>query len=138
MVFDDSLSAVDSQTDSMIRKALKEHMKDAAVILISHRITTLIGADQIMVLNHGKIEEMGSHQELIQRDGIYRQIYDIQMSRDDRQMSQENSRPVRIDRQMSQENSRPVRIDRQSMKKDAEGSVQGARCKKGGAEDGGV
>lgn len=124
MVFDDSLSAVDSQTDSMIRKALKEHMKDAAVILISHRITTLIGADQIMVLNHGKIEEMGSHQELIQKDGIYRQIYDIQMSRDDRQMSQENSRPVRI--------------DRQSMKKDAEGSVQGARCKKGGAEDGGV
>ena len=124
MVFDDSLSAVDSQTDSMIRKALKEHMKDAAVILISHRITTLMGADQIMVLNHGKIEEMGSHQELIQRDGIYRQIYDIQMSRDDRQMSQENSRPVRI--------------DRQSMKKDAEGSVQGARCKKGGAEDGGV
>ena len=152
MVFDDSLSAVDSQTDSMIRKALKEHMKDAAVILISHRITTLMGADQIMVLNHGKIEEMGSHQELIQKDGIYRQIYDIQMSRDDRQMSQENSRPVRddrqmsqensrpvrIDRQMSQENSRPVRIDRQSMKKDAEGSVQGARCKKGGAEDGGV
>lgn len=124
MVFDDSLSAVDSQTDSMIRKALKEHMKDAAVILISHRITTLMGADQIMVLNHGKIEEMGSHQELIQRDGIYRQIYDIQMSRDDRQMSQENSRPVRI--------------NRQSMKKDAEGSVQGARCKKGGAEDGGV
>ena len=124
MVFDDSLSAVDSQTDSMIRKALKEHMKDAAVILISHRITTLMGADQIMVLNHGKIEEMGSHQELIQKDGIYRQIYDIQMSRDDRQMSQENSRPVRI--------------DRQSMKKDAEGSVQGARCKKGGAEDGGV
>ena len=138
MVFDDSLSAVDSQTDSMIRKALKEHMKDAAVILISHRITTLMGADQIMVLNHGKIEEMGSHQELIQKDGIYRQIYDIQMSRDDRQMSQENSRPVRIDRQMSQENSRPIRIDRQSMKKDAEGSVQGARCKKGGAEDGGV
>ncbi len=124
MVFDDSLSAVDSQTDSMIRKALKEHMKDAAVILISHRITTLMGADQIMVLNHGKIEEMGSHQELIQKDGIYRQIYDIQMSRDDRQMSQENSRPIRI--------------DRQSMKKDAEGSVQGARCKKGGAEDGGV
>ena len=124
MVFDDSLSAVDSQTDSMIRKALKEHMKDAAVILISHRITTLMGADQIMVLNHGKIEEMGSHQELIQKDGIYRQIYDIQMSQDDRQMSQENSRPVRI--------------NRQSMKKDAEGSVQGARCKKGGAEDGGV
>lgn len=84
MVFDDSLSAVDSQTDFLIRKALKEHMKDAVVILISHRITTLMGADQIMVLNHGQIEEMGTHQELIQNHGIYRQIYDIQMSRDDR------------------------------------------------------
>lgn len=84
MVFDDSLSAVDSQTDSLIRKALKEKMKDATVILISHRITTLMGADQIMVLKHGHIEEMGSHHELIRQDGIYRQIYDIQMSQDDR------------------------------------------------------
>lgn len=84
MVFDDSLSAVDSQTDSLIRKALKEHMKNATVILISHRITTLMGADQIMVLNHGRIEEMGTHYELIRKQGIYRKIYDIQMSQDDR------------------------------------------------------
>ena len=59
-------------------------MKDVAVILISHRITTLMSADQIMVLNHGRIEEMGRHQELIQRNGIYRRIYDIQMRQDDR------------------------------------------------------
>lgn len=85
MVFDDSLSAVDSQTDSLIRKALKEQMKNATVILISHRITTLMGADQIMVLNEGEIEEMGTHQELIHKAGIYRQIYEIQMSHDDRE-----------------------------------------------------
>lgn len=85
LVFDDSLSAVDSQTDSMIRKALGDHMKNATVILISHRITTLMGADRILVLNHGRIEETGSHQELIQKDGIYRKIYDIQMNRDDRE-----------------------------------------------------
>lgn len=78
MVFDDSLSAVDSQTDYLIRQALKGRMKDATVILISHRITTLMGADQIMVLNHGQVEEMGSHEELIRGNGIYRQIYDIQ------------------------------------------------------------
>ncbi len=84
LVFDDSLSAVDSQTDSLIRKALGEYMKDATVILISHRITTLMGADQILVLNHGRIEETGSHQELIRKDGIYRKIYDIQMNQDDR------------------------------------------------------
>ncbi|MDC7287996.1 ABC transporter ATP-binding protein/permease [Blautia schinkii] len=84
MVFDDSLSAVDSETDSLIRKALKEHMKDATVILISHRITTLMTADNIMVLSKGRIEEMGTHYELIEKDGIYRRIYNIQMSHDDR------------------------------------------------------
>ena len=85
MVFDDSLSAVDSQTDALIRKALSEHMKDAAVILISHRITTLMGADRIMVLNHGRIEEMGTHHELIRNGGLYQKIYEIQMSQDDRE-----------------------------------------------------
>lgn len=85
MVFDDSLSAVDSATDAMIRKALKESMKYATVILISHRITTLMTADQIAVLSHGKISEMGTHHELLQKDGIYKKIYDIQMSQDDRE-----------------------------------------------------
>lgn len=84
MVFDDSLSAVDSQTDYCIRCALKEHMREATVILISHRVTSLMGTDEILVLNQGKIEERGSHRELIQRNGIYRRIYEIQMSRDDR------------------------------------------------------
>lgn len=84
MIFDDSLSAVDAETDSLIRKALKEHMKGTTVILISHRITTLMAASQIMVLNQGRIEEMGTHQELIQREGSYRRIYEIQMSHDDR------------------------------------------------------
>lgn len=84
MVFDDSLSAVDSQTDYQIRHALKEQMEAATVILISHRVTSLMGADEIIVLNQGKIEERGTHEELIQRNGIYRRIYEIQMRRDDR------------------------------------------------------
>jgi ATP-binding cassette subfamily B protein len=86
MVFDDSLSAVDAETDTKIRHALREKMKHATVILISHRITTLMEADQIMVLNHGKIEEIGKHQELIEHNGIYRKIYDIQMNQDDRRL----------------------------------------------------
>ncbi len=84
MVFDDSLSAVDSQTDYQIRQALKERMKGATVILISHRITTLMGADQILVLDQGEVREMGTHAQLIQKDGIYHKIYQIQMSNDDR------------------------------------------------------
>lgn len=85
MVFDDSLSAVDSQTDYNIRHALKDKMKEATVILISHRVTSLMGADEIMVLNQGAIEECGTHEELIEKNGIYRKIYEIQMSRDDRE-----------------------------------------------------
>ncbi len=84
MIFDDSLSAVDSQTDSKIRKELAVKCKDTTVILISHRITTLMGADNIMVLNCGRIEEMGTHQELLEKQGSYREIYEIQMSQDDR------------------------------------------------------
>lgn len=84
LIFDDSLSAVDAETDSLIRKALSTYMKDSTVILISHRITTLMAADEIMVLKQGRAEEMGTHSELIAKNGIYRKIYEIQMSHDDR------------------------------------------------------
>ena len=89
MVFDDSLSAVDAKTDYQIRLALKKERGDSTLILISHRITTLMGADQIMVVNHGKIEELGTHEELIEREGIYRKVYEIQMSHDDRRQVRE-------------------------------------------------
>ena len=84
MVFDDSLSAVDSETDFKIRQALKENLGSSTVILISHRITTLMQADMILVMENGEIAEMGTHEELIHRNGIYKSIYDIQMSSDDR------------------------------------------------------
>ena len=84
MVFDDSLSAVDAETDARIRAALKERMADATVILISHRVTTLMQADRILVLDGGRVADVGSHAQLISRPGIYKEIYDIQMSSDDR------------------------------------------------------
>lgn len=84
MVFDDSLSAVDSETDAKIRKELNEKSGDSTVVLISHRINTLMQADCIMVLDHGKVADMGTHEELIAHDGIYRDIYDIQMNSADR------------------------------------------------------
>ena len=84
MVFDDSLSAVDAETDTKIRSALKDRMADATVILISHRVTTLMQADRILVLDNGRVADVGTHAELISRPGIYKEIYDIQMSSDDR------------------------------------------------------
>lgn len=90
MVFDDSLSAVDAETDAKIRAALKERMAEATVILISHRVTTLMQADRILVLDGGRVADMGTHVQLIARPGIYREIYDIQMSSDDRALLTEN------------------------------------------------
>ncbi len=80
MIFDDSLSAVDSETDAKIRAALKSGKKSSTIILISHRITTLMQADIILVLDKGRIADIGTHDELIGRDGIYKNIYDVQMS----------------------------------------------------------
>ncbi|MBQ7173413.1 MAG: ABC transporter ATP-binding protein [Clostridia bacterium] len=78
MVFDDSLSAVDTETDAKIRNALLKKMKGTTSIIISHRITTLMHADQIVVLDHGRIAESGKHEELLKQNGLYARIYAIQ------------------------------------------------------------
>ncbi len=83
VVFDDSLSAVDTETDISIRKALKERKNKATTIIISHRISTVSEADKIIVLEKGEIVQMGTHEELIKEEGLYKRIYDIQNSIDD-------------------------------------------------------
>ena len=80
MIFDDSLSAVDSETDAKIRSALREKTADSTVIIISHRIQTLMSADNIIVMSGGKIVERGTHDDLIREGGIYKRINDIQSS----------------------------------------------------------
>lgn len=78
MIFDDALSAVDAATDAKIRRALSQKSKDATVLLVTHRITTLSGADRILVLDHGRVAELGTPQELYEKNGLYRRIYDLQ------------------------------------------------------------
>ena len=80
MIFDDSLSAVDAETDARIRAALRKDTGDATVILIAHRITTIMHADQILVMDKGRIRERGTHEELLALGGTYRKIYDLQMA----------------------------------------------------------
>ena len=78
MVFDDSLSAVDAETDAKIRTALKERSKGTTTILIAHRISTIMHADMIIVLDHGRIVERGTHDELVKRGGLYEKIFKLQ------------------------------------------------------------
>ncbi|MBR6404905.1 MAG: ABC transporter ATP-binding protein [Lachnospiraceae bacterium] len=80
MVFDDSLSAVDAETDAKIRKQLSESLGQSTVILISHRVTTLMQADKVIVMDKGRIVEQGTPEELKTSGGLYQKIYDIQLS----------------------------------------------------------
>lgn len=80
LIFDDSLSAVDTETDAAIRKALKERSREVTTFIISHRITTLAEADIILVLDKGRLIQKGTHEELLAHDGLYKKIWTIQNS----------------------------------------------------------
>lgn len=80
IVFDDSLSAVDTETDEKIRAALKRDLKSATSIIISHRVTTLMHCDCVLVLDHGVVSELGTPESLLQQNGLFRKVYDMQMS----------------------------------------------------------
>ena len=78
LIFDDSLSAVDTETDAQIRSALHDRAKDTTTLIISHRITTLSQADFILVLEDGRVADQGTHAELCSRPGLYQRINNIQ------------------------------------------------------------
>ncbi len=81
MIFDDSLSAVDAETDARIRSRLSEYTGQSTVILVSHRIATLMQADRIIVMEAGRIRESGTHEELLALGGLYRKVYDLQFGK---------------------------------------------------------
>ncbi|MBN1314410.1 MAG: ABC transporter ATP-binding protein [Anaerolineales bacterium] len=78
LILDDSTSSVDSETESEIQAALEGLMKGRTSFVIAHRIQTIIKADQIVVMDKGRIVQQGTHQDLIHQDGLYRKIYQIQ------------------------------------------------------------
>ena len=87
-IFDDSFSALDMKTDAVLRKALSENVKDSTVIIVAQRISTIINADQILVIDDGKIVGKGTHKELLANCEVYQQIATSQLSEKELGMAQ--------------------------------------------------
>ena len=78
LVLDEATSSLDSESEALIQDALKQLMKDKTVIVIAHRLSTILSMDRIIVIENGKVIDMGTHQELLQRRGIYKKLWEIQ------------------------------------------------------------
>ncbi len=82
-IFDDSFSALDFKTDAKLRSALKDEVRDAAVILVAQRISTIMDADQIVVLDEGRVAGIGTHRQLMESCTVYQQIARSQLSEEE-------------------------------------------------------
>ncbi len=79
MVFDDSTAAIDAGTEKRIRSAMRQYVKDRVTIIVAHRLSSLMHADQILFVEHGEIVERGTHAELLEKGGRYKALYDLQI-----------------------------------------------------------
>jgi subfamily B ATP-binding cassette protein MsbA len=78
LILDEATSALDSESEMLIQEALANVMKDRTTLVIAHRLSTIRNTDKILVLDKGRIVEIGSHKELYRKNGIYRKLYDLQ------------------------------------------------------------
>lgn len=81
MIFDEATSALDTESERLVQDALDKLMQGRTTFVIAHRLSTIIGADKIVVMDKGEIKEVGTHNELLNKDGIYTKLYNIQFNR---------------------------------------------------------
>jgi ATP-binding cassette subfamily B protein len=86
LIFDEATSALDSKAEQAIQAQLKEIAKNRTTLVIAHRLSTVADAQQILVLDHGKIVERGTHQALLAQNGLYRQMWERQQARQDEEL----------------------------------------------------
>ena len=87
LILDEPTSAIDSKTEAVILDALDKLMLGRTTFMVAHRLSTIRNADKILVLNHGELVEQGSHEELLTRDGLYKQLHDMQTKRVERKIA---------------------------------------------------
>jgi subfamily B ATP-binding cassette protein MsbA len=78
LILDEATSALDTESEAMVQSALANLMRNRTTLVIAHRLSTIMHADRIVVLEQGRVVEVGSHQELLAGNGLYRSLYDMQ------------------------------------------------------------
>ena len=81
MILDEATSALDTESERLVQDALETLMKGRTTFVIAHRLSTIINADKIVVMESGEIKEVGTHQKLLENNGIYRKLYEIQFGK---------------------------------------------------------
>ena len=80
LILDEATANIDTETEQWIQEALERLMAGRTTIMVAHRLSTIQHADRIIVMHHGRIRESGTHQELLEQDGIYKKLYQLQLA----------------------------------------------------------